>query len=96
MYFGYNGDMSFSLLFSLQDGTKIDLSSDGATCHETVQLSAGDLFIMNANLCHRGCDYQQTNYRLFFVAESPTMPFKTNKVDKIVVAKRSILKVSNK
>jgi hypothetical protein len=87
MYFGYDATMSFSLLFSLQDETKIDLSSDGATCTETVQLSAGDLFIMNANLCHRGCDYQQTNYRLFFVAESPAMPFEANKVDKIVIAK---------
>jgi hypothetical protein len=84
MWFACNELLSFSLLFSLQDGTKIDLSSDGERLAETVQLSAGDLFIMNANLCHRGCNYDKLNYRLFFVAESRHMPFKSNKVDKVV------------
>jgi hypothetical protein len=84
MSFACNFEMSFSLLFSLQDGTKIDLSSDGENLAETVELSAGDLFIMNANLCHRGCNYDKLNYRVFFVAESPDMPFKSNTVDKIV------------
>jgi hypothetical protein len=77
--------MSYSVLVSLQDGTRIDLSdNDGQSLTTTVSLEAGEIIIMCNNLCHRGCNYSETNYRLFFFLESPV----SRATHKVSVAKQ--------
>ncbi len=67
-------DMSYSLIISLQNGTKMDLSIDGENVAETVELMAGDILFMCNNLYHRGCNYTSINHRLFLFLESSEYP----------------------
>lgn len=59
--------MAYSVIWALQDNTKLDFCGDeDSDKFTTVELQSGDIIIFCANLLHRGCDYDSDNYRVFF------------------------------
>jgi hypothetical protein len=49
------------------EGGKLDYCpSFNSSLHDRVYYGSGGMLIMNGNTLHRGCEYKQQNFRLFF------------------------------